>query len=157
MSVDDIVKDITSNMANDGSADYIQLIEKLGMVGTITNVVLGLLVTIIVIGVPLVVAIELCYINFPVLQTTFEKAVIKTTGNLNKALGLVIHDARIAVQAANTVETGRDANWIYLKIKCKAIFLAVICAGLVLGAGPSVINIIVTIAKSLIDGFNRAI
>lgn len=157
MSVDDLVRDITINMSSDGSADYISLIENLGLIGRVTSLILGLFVTVIVIGVPIVVAVELAYINFPVLQIKVEKVVLKTTGKLNKALGLVIHDARLATEKANTVETGNNVNKIYLGLKCKAIFLAVLSAALVLGAGPYVIQLISKIAQSLIDGFRAVL
>ena len=86
MSVDEIVNDITGHMVTDGSANYIQLIESLNTIEKISSVILGLMVVVIIIGVPLVVAVEIVYINFPMAQESFERALIKTTGNLNKAL-----------------------------------------------------------------------
>lgn len=155
MSVDDIVRDITGSMINDGSVDYIQMYEKLDLINTIGSLILGLMVYIIIIGVPLIVSLELLYINFPIMQTSYEKVLVRTTGHLNNVLGFVMHDAKIAVREANTINTGRDANWIYLRIKCKAIFLAVLCVTLVLGAGPLVVDIIVKIANAFIKGFNE--
>lgn len=153
MGVDEIVEGIKNRLPNDGSADYIQLHEQLAIIGTVAETILGLLVTIIVIGVPLVVAVELLYINFPVLQQTYHKALIKTTGRVNKTLGLVIRDARIAVEKVNTVDAGKSVNMEYLKIKSKAIFIATLTVGLVLGAGTSVIQLIYSIARSILEGF----
>ena len=155
MSVDELVKDIAGNMTNGSSADYIQLTEQLGIVGVIAEALLGLLVTIILIGIPLVVAVEVMYINFPVVQESFEKINIRTSGKINTALGLILRDARLAFKKANTVETGQSVNWIYFTIKVKAIFLAVLLAGLVLGAGPSLIQLVIEVAKTFIEGFRE--
>ena len=153
MPVDKIVSDITGNMSNTGGADYIQLTTQLGMVGSVVGVILGFLVAIIIIGGPLVIAIEIMYINFPLMQESLEKLTTRTSGRTQTTLGLVIRDARLAVREANTVQTGHSVNWTYLRIKIKAIFISVLLAGLVMGAGSSVIDLIVSIAKSLITGF----
>lgn len=153
MNVDDIVNDITLHMANDGSADYIQLTEQLYLIERVSEIILGFLIVIILLGIPVVVSIEVMYINFPVFQTTVEKMMLKTTGKLNKALGLIIRDARKALKLANTIETGKSANLIYLRLKCVAIIIAIVSAGLVLGVGPTIVNFILKIANSLIEGF----
>ena len=65
MTVTDIVTDIESYLSGDGMADYVSLIEGLGIVGRIGSIVIGILVVMIVVGMPVVVAIEVFYINFP--------------------------------------------------------------------------------------------
>lgn len=152
MSVDEIVNDITGHMVTDGSANYIQLIESLNTIEKISSVILGLMVVVIIIGVPLVVAVEIVYINFPMAQESFERALIKTTGNLNKALGLMLRDAKLAVLKANTIETGENVNYVYLRLKIKAILIAVLLAASVLGIGPVIIDIIMSIAQSILSG-----
>lgn len=153
MSVDEIVNGILENMPDDGHANYIQLKEQLDLVGTITSIILGLIVTIIVVGVPVVVALELCYINIPVFQEYTEKIIIKTTGKLNTAIGFVVRDAKLALQEANTIQTGKSANYIYLKIKVKSIFLATVFVAIALGAGPSIVHIVVNITQAILEGF----
>ena len=152
MSVDEIVNDITGHMVTDGSANYIQLIESLNTIEKISSVILGLMVVVIIIGVPLVVAVEIVYINFPMAQESFERALIKTTGNLNKALGLMLRDAKLAVLKANTIETGENVNYVYLRLKIKAILIAVLLAASILGIGPVIIDIIMSIAQSILSG-----
>ena len=105
LSVSDIVDDITGNLINDGSANYIQLIEGVQTVGDITSIILGVLLVLIVVGLPIVIAIEICYINFPLVRDSFERLVLKTSGHLNTVLGLVIRDAKRAVVLSDTVVT----------------------------------------------------
>ena len=69
MSVQDIVDGISGYLPNDGMADYISMIEGLGIVGQIAALIVGLLVMVIIVGLPLVIAIEVCYINFPFIQS----------------------------------------------------------------------------------------
>lgn len=157
MSVDEIVNDITNHLSTDGSANYIKLIESLHTIEKVSSVILGLMVVVILLGIPIVVSVELVYINFPVAQEQFEKVLIKTTGNLNKALGLVLRDAKLAVLKANTIETGNNVNIIYLKLKIKSILIAVIAAASILGAGPIIVDIILSITQSLLQGFYGAL
>ena len=153
MSVDDIVNQITGKLANDGAANYIQLATQIKYIGDITQLILGILVAILVIGLPIVIAIEVCYINYPIVQESLEKIVVRSKGNLNKVLGLTIRDARTAVRMADTIETGRSVNLIYLKIKCKSIFIAFFIVGLVLGIGPSLVQLVMKLAKAILLGF----
>lgn len=152
MSVNDIMNQIVGEFANDGSANYIQLNEQIKAVGNFTSIVLGLLVGIVVIGLPIVIVIEIMYINFPIFQNQFENVVAHTQGRVSKTLGLAVHDARIAVQRANTVELGRSANWEYLLIKSKSIIVAFIIVGLVLGFGHVVVQLVMKLAKSILYG-----
>ena len=69
MSVQDIVDGISGYLPNDGMADYISMIEGLGIVGQIAALIVGLLVMVIIVGLPLVIAVEVCYINFPFIQS----------------------------------------------------------------------------------------
>ena len=99
-----------------------------------------MLVAIIIIGLPIVIAIEVCYINFPLFENSYEKLCSRLTGGPRRILGLMIRDAQKAIRDSRTTEYGTGANTIYFKIKCKAIFLCVLIIGLVLGAGPVLIK-----------------
>ncbi len=153
MRVDDIIKGITERIISDGSADYIQLNEQLNFVDTLARLILGLMVIIIVIGIPLVVVVELVYINFPVFRDTYKKVTLRTSGRLNSTLGLVVRDARLAVEKSTTTDIHTATNLIYLKIKSKSIIISMILVGVVLGSGPYVIRIIVNITGKIIEGF----
>jgi len=155
MGVDKLVNEITSYMVSDGSVNYITLIEQVGIVDAITGTVLGLLVTLIVIFLPIVIVIEILYLNIPVIQESIEQKIFENGNKGNIILGLVLRDARLAVQKANTIETGKSVNLIYLQLKIKAILLAIILVGLVLGVGGTIVQVIVKIAKPIIDAFMK--
>ena len=135
MSVQDIVDGISGYLPNDGMADYISMIEGLGIVGQIAALIVGLLVMVIIVGLPLVIAIEVCYINFPFIQSGCDGIYHRLRGKASRIFGLVIRDARKAVEISKTTEYGTSVNWIYLRIKIKSVFLAVFIVAMVLGPG----------------------
>lgn len=149
MTVGNIVDGMEQYLQSDGMADYISMIEGLGLVGEIAGLVIGLLVSIIMIGVPVVVAIEICYINFPLIQSGYNSLYSRLKGKPNQIFGLVIRDARRALEESKTTSYGTNVNWIYLKIKCKAIILCVFIVAMVLGPG----QILLSFAYNLVKGF----
>lgn len=140
MTTQDIVNEISKYLDNGGNADYISLTEGLELIKNISGAIIDLLVAIIIIGLPIVVAIEVCYINFPVFQKGYDDLYNRLEGKRGKILGLLIRDATYAVKLSNTTEYGVGANTIYFKVKIKTIFICVLTIGLVLGAGPVLIN-----------------
>lgn len=135
MGVSDIVDGMSKYFQSDGKADYITLIEGVAIIRNITSLILGLLVMIISIGLPIVVAIEVCYINFPPVQHAYDNLYNRLEGKANTVFGLVIRDARISIERAHTTHMGENVNWIYLKIKCKQVFLAVFIIVMVMVPG----------------------
>lgn len=152
MSVDEIIDGIVKKLENDGSVDYIALTEKVYIIKDITEAILGLFVSLIIIGVPLVVTFEIIYLNIPIVQRGFENLMIRTEGKrINRVLGLVLRDARLAVSKANTVETGVSVNGVYLRMKIKSIIIAVVCVAVVLGLGSTIVGWIVRVAANIMS------
>lgn len=139
MTVQDVVEGLQGYLHNDGMADYISMMEGLGLVGQIASLIVGLLVTFIIVGLPVVIAVEVCYINFPVFQSGYDNLYNRLKGKASRVFGLVIRDARKAVEDSHTTEYGTSVNWIYLKIKIKAIFICVFIVAMVLGPGQFLI------------------
>lgn len=135
MNVDDIINGMSGYLDNGGKADYIALIEGVNIVQQVVGAIIGLLVTFIFIMIPLVVGVEVCYINFPVFQDAYERIYSRLRGKPSQLFGLVIRDARSAVQQSRTTDVGQSPNWIYLKIKCKTIFICYFIIAMVLGPG----------------------
>ena len=69
MDVQTIVDGIREYLPSDGMGDYITTIEVLGITGDIAGFIVGLLVAVLIAGLPIVVTLEMCYINFPVIQS----------------------------------------------------------------------------------------
>ena len=157
MPVNEIVDGVLSNIDNDSGANYIALIENLNTIGRITEVILGLMVAIIVIGLPFVIAIEVIYMNFPFIQDKYEQALMSTEGKMKGLLGLVIRDARESVRIASMGDGGQTVNRIYLGRKMKTIILSVVTVGLVLTGGTAITQLIVNIANSILSGIRMVI
>lgn len=139
MTVDEIVDGLNGYLQNDGTADYVALIESLGLVGEIAGLVLGILVTVIMAGLPVVIAIEICYINFPVFQSGYNNLYHRLKGKASQIFGLTIRDACKSLELATTSEMGTSVNWIYFKMKCKSIFICVFLVAMVLGPGQFIL------------------
>ena len=142
MDVGELVDAMGNMVTDDGGANYIQLHENLAMIDQIVSFLVGLLVVVIAVGIPLIVALEVLYINIPTIQDSMDKF---TEGNkrLERIIGLCFRDARLALYRANTSETGKSANMCYLGIKIKAILLAFIVIGLALGAFDFIVDYLV--------------
>lgn len=152
MTQEQIVNDMKSYLHSDVGYDYIMLIEGLGVIGKITSNILGLFIVILTLGIPLIVAIEVMYINFPIMQLKINNFYNRLEGKANKALGVVLRDAMWAVELSKTEEYGKSANLIYLRLKCKVIFLSVFLIALTIGPGHVLIIHTYNIVSGIIDG-----
>lgn len=151
LSVGEIVDGMTKYVQSDGGTNYIALIEGTNIVTQILIALLNVFAGMIIIGLPIVVAIELCYINLPLFQDRCNNLYHRLEGKPNQVFVLVIRDAMVAVERANTIEIGKNANWIYLRIKCVQIFLSMFIVTMVLGPGPILIGYAFTFAKNIVN------
>lgn len=148
MTQGQIVDGMKEYLQTDGTADYISMIQGLGIVGQIAGLIVGMLVAMIMVGVPIIVSIEVMYINFPVFQSKCNNLYHRLEGKANTALGLVLRDAFRAVELSHTSEYGKSVNAIYLRLKCVAIFISIFIVAIVVGPG----QIIISYAWNLISG-----
>lgn len=146
----DIMNGISELIQDDGGANYVALHEGLGIVGDITSWILGLLVMIVLIGFPIIVALEVLFINVPVVQSSVLKLMDKST-TVNKIMGICLRDAKRAIYLANTKETGKSVNKIYLLIKIKVLFIAIFIIGIILGPVAVIINTVIKIVKDFVS------
>lgn len=153
MTAGEVVEGINGYLQSDGKADYITLIEGLGLIGDIASVLIGFIVVVIITGLPLIVAIETLYINIPIIQGKAKDIYEKLGGHKNKVVGLVLKDGVRAVELAHTSEYGSSANLIYLKLKTKAIFMYVFIVAMVLGPG----QFLIMQAWKLVEGLVNSI
>lgn len=122
MSASDIINEIDKKLQDNSGLYYIGIQESLGGISEIFRTLAGLLVTLIVIGIIFVLAIEVTYINFPILQIQFRKLSEKSK-RMEKIMGICLRDANRAVEIANTKNTGKSVNMIYMGIKSKIILI----------------------------------
>ena len=142
---------MTNYVQSDGGINHIALIEGTNIVIDIFVALLNIFCGVIMIGLPIVVAIEVCYINIPLFQNKCHNLYYRLEGKANQILELTIRDAMVAVERANTTEAGKNANLIYFQIKCKQIFLSVFIVAMVLGPGPILIGYAFTFAKNIVN------
>lgn len=152
MSPSEIIQGIAGIMSDDGRADYATLYEGLGIAQDVISWILGLLIIFVLIGFSVVVALEVLFLNLPLFQSSIYKAMEKNDV-ANKILGLCFRDAKRAIILANTSETGKSANRVYLGIKIKVIFIVFLIIGMILGPGVWVIQSIMGIVSDFLSAF----
>ena len=122
-----------------------------------SSLLLGLLVVIILIATPVIVALEVMYINFPTMQSgvhmALDKLNKKNSKVLEKTLTVMFRDANRAIVEANTLQTGRSANMAYLIIKVKTVLIMVVIIGIVIGPLQQIILFLVNLVLKVVSTF----
>ena len=152
MSAEEIIDGMQDVMVDDGGADYIQLYTWLQTTQDILYGLFGLLAVIILIGVPIMVAFELVYINITVFRSSLD-SLSKRSERLGRIAGLCFRDAKTAIVKADTANTGRSINFIYLGLKLKVLIITLFVAALALGPINVVIQLIIRLMGSIISLF----
>lgn len=157
--VNDSVKDIQSTL--DVGADVEMAGVLLSGFVPILSTLLGLMVTLISIGMTVFSGFDLCYIAFPVFRNKCEEA--KTNGNNlmtkkgsngESKLRFVSDDAQYAVSAADTVQSGKNPFVIYFgKRLLSYIVLAILLFILLTGN----ITVFTSIALKVVSGILEVI
>lgn len=150
MSPGDVIKGMTGLMSDDGGANYAALLEGMGIAGDVLSWVLGMLVVFILLMFPIVVALEVMFMNMPIFQSSAYK-LMENNKLANKILGVCLRDAKRALILANTSQTGKSANKIYLGIKIKVIFITFFVIGIVLGPGVVILNSLIEVVQGFLD------
>lgn len=139
------------------NADTGNAVETLSGLTDIINIILGLMVVAVTLGMAVFTSFDVAYIAFPVFRNKCEdakatggsNAMVKTTSNGEAKLRWVTDEAQYAVQQSGVENGGRSAWGIYLKKRIVAyIFLAIILTMFMTGN----INILTNIALNAVEG-----
>lgn len=152
MSASEIIGGMSDLLVDDGGANYQMLITGSDMISSILSFIAGFIVTVILVGLPLIVAVEVVYINFSPFSESLRRLSEKDK-KLERIIGLCLRDAKTAIYRANTRQTGRSANAEYLAIKIKTVFIAFIIVGLTLGTANFVIAYLTKLIVRIISLF----
>lgn len=135
---------------NSGDYDYISFYEGLLTISTITGKVLSILVTLISILVPLMIALEICYIEFPILREAINRVLTNSGGALHGAFQFTFRDAQEAVRRAS-INGAAKALGEYFKIKVRSIYLVVFVIALTLSGNGFLLKFLVKLLAPLIS------
>lgn len=146
MDVGELTTELEERLSSDGSINYITWIESSGIIRRVASIIMGLLCNIILIMVPLIVALEIVYICFPIIREKTDNVLVKI-GNINgvskRLLGVFFRDARHAVESvysSGNLEAGTsDILWMYARIKIKSIYFIFFLISFILQGSSGVI------------------
>lgn len=156
MDLNNLISDIERKANSDGTINYLQLHTGFDFINSIGESILGILLVLMVTLIPLIIVFEIMYINFPIVRDNTNKILYKGNGHVTKALQFTLHDSIKATELANTVQTGKSANSIYLRIKLKWIFVVALSLSLYLGGTGTLIQIISYFLSGIIEAFRNA-
>lgn len=158
MDVGELTTELEERLSSDGSINYITWIESSSVIGRIASIILGLLCDIIIIMVPLIVALEVIYICFPIIREKTDNVLVKI-GNINgisrRLLGVFFRDAKHAVESvysSGNLEAGTsDMLWMYARIKIKSILFLFFLIAFILQGSSGVVNWVWNFVGNLIQ------
>jgi hypothetical protein len=150
-----IREQLLEDLGSTSEIDYVQMYEWVGVITKLISIVSGIIVYLIIIGVPLIMSIELMYLCIPVMQVTVKEWRQKLGQRSQKAVELILRDAEIALQKANTIELGRSPILLYLLIKIKTIIISLLVVLLALQGSPVLIAWVAEVAGNVVTTIMR--
>lgn len=133
-----------------GDYDYISFYEGLNSITSIANSILGILVVLIDILIPIIISLELCYINFPMFRQQVDKIIVNSGGAAHGAFEFTFKDAVEAVRKAS-IDGAGNSNLVYFKKKCKSIWIVVFIISIALTGNMQFLRIIGKVVIPLIQ------
>lgn len=155
MKSQDIVDGLNDQLYSDGNVNYIQLNEGLEFISKYAKTILSILTAVLLIGIQLVIAMEIVYINFPVFQSKMNDVIIQGKGKFSKVLAFTLRDAQRAINIATTED--KNANLEYLRIKLKTVFVVMFVVALAFGGGSWLINFVAKLLSGPLDIVKNAL
>ena len=157
MGASEILQGMQELVGTNPSVNLTFMYDGLQLIMEYSSLLLGLLVVIILIATPVIVALEVMYINFPTMQSgvhiALDKLNKKNSKVLEKTLTVMFRDANRAIVEANTLQTGRSANMAYLIIKVKTVLIMVVIIGIVIGPLQQIILFLVNLVLKVASTF----
>jgi len=150
-TVQGIENSIENTLRNTGGIDNLMAMETTITIQKVFSVILGILAILILITIPLTVLFELCYMNFPIIREKIDQAVDEHGGFIKRSLQMTLKDAMKAIEIAETNPDGPSVMTVYLKIKIKAVFIAMFCLMLVLYGTDTIVATVSGWMKGLYD------
>lgn len=121
-----------------GGVDYI-LIDKVSrVIREVNNNITGLMALVLIISIPIIIGIEMLYLNFRYKEKE-EKGLV----------GIVLRDAKLAQIKA--LEKGSSVFREYFFVKINTLIMQLIVAMVLIGYGNTIIKIVSKIAGNIID------
>lgn len=157
MDIEELVSELESRLSTNSGIEHITLIESSSTIGKIASVILGILSMLVVILVPIMIAVEIVYICFPVIREKTDQVMVKleTKGADKKLLGVAFRDAKHAIQqvycSGNLTGTTGDILLEYGKIKIKSVVFVFFILALVLQGGAYIVDVVWSIVGNLIE------
>jgi len=142
MDIDKLIEELKESLESSSGADQIIVKESSSTISRIASFILGFLAILIIIIFPIIVALEIIYIVFPLFRDKVDQLAIwmDTKGADTRIVSIAFRDAKEAIAQADTIETGRSPLWCYLKIKIVSIYFVFFCLAVVIEGGDFIVQ-----------------
>lgn len=164
--IDGIVKGIeekahTAVDESTAGVDSIFLREATEVITRITQEILGFASVIIIVTIPIIVALELAYVVFPIMRgpadnlfKRLDEVNVKRFGIVKRTVEFTFRDARQAVFESTTTRIGTSPVTIYLGLKLKSVMFIVLMLDIVLLGADDFFVLVSHVFKGIIDLVN---
>lgn len=141
MSPDDIKKALEEKMGSTRAIDFIWLKESLPMIESVTTMITGVIVWLLVILLGLIICFEVMYINLPVVRLSLNQHLEKD-GKPSGKIGLLLKDAMRACKLSALSNGNKSTMVEYIKIKVVTLMWVGVIIALLINAGPILVRVI---------------
>lgn len=142
MDIDKLIDDLKKAVESGNGVDNITVKEASSVISRLGSFILGLLCIIIIIIFPIIVALEIIYICFPLFRDKVEQLCVwmDLKGADARIVAVAFRDAKEAIVRADTVATGKNPLYIYMGIKAKSIAFVFFIVAIVIEGGDFIIK-----------------
>ncbi len=148
MDVEDLVSKIEEYGETGKEIDVELLYDSVTNIQSITNLILGLCVGLLLIGFTFVIVLEVIYLSFPAFKGIIDNMKLKFN-NHPRLSGFILRDADRAYKKFIESEGTKTALGCYMSIKLKSIILVAFISSMLIMGGP----VIVKIVTNILSGF----
>lgn len=153
MDVDTLVSEIERYNQTEKKVDTVMLQQSVENIINITNLVLGLMVGFLLVGIGVVISLEVAYLAFPVFKEFVDKTKVKFDKH-PKLTGFILRDADRAYKEHAESGGAKNAFGCYIKIKFKSLLIVGFLVVMLIAGGPFLSKLLGNMIAGLITAFN---
>jgi hypothetical protein len=148
MTVNKITQELNEVLSADSDIDIIEYRESTSIISRIGSLVLGILSWIIIILFPIIVALEIIYICFPMIREAEDKLLLKieSSGVDINRIEVVYRDAKNAIKEAYCNDEVSSSTtsilWIYFKIKVRSVIFVFFILSFVIQGWSTIVDVV---------------
>ncbi|GHU92677.1 hypothetical protein FACS1894208_00260 [Clostridia bacterium] len=153
MTLDSLVTDMVNAAARYPGINLIWYRSAVETTAAIVSIFMGIAWFALVIGMPVILAIELIFLNFPPMTAALVEREDMSTEKKRRSWGLFVNDARKALRAQ--AEKGGSINAVYFGIKWKSLAAVTGVLNILFFGGDAITRFVTRVCGVLLETISR--